>query len=74
MRNQYQPVCLLLRVLAPEAYLDVQIVIDLDHLAKDADPLVQVGKVKRISQPVYKGLLLRLIERCAVGLLKRPLS
>lgn len=29
-----------------EAYRDVQIVVDLDHLAEDADPLVQVGKIE----------------------------
>lgn len=43
-----------MEVLTPTAYLDAQIVVDLDDLAKNADPLVQIGKVERVSQSMYQ--------------------
>lgn len=40
--------------LPPRAYLDVHIVVDLDDLAENADPLIQIGEVKGIPQLVYQ--------------------
>lgn len=57
-----------------DAYRDVQIVIDLDDLAEDADPLVQVGKIEGIPELLYQGLVLGLLGVRTVGLLMRPLS
>lgn len=33
-------------IFAPEAYRDVQVVVDLDDLAEYADPLIEIGKVE----------------------------
>lgn len=70
----YAPQRLLAKVFAPKAYLDVQIVIDFDHLAEDAYPLVQVREVEGVPQFVYQRLRFMLLGECAFGLLKRPLS
>jgi hypothetical protein len=56
------------------AHLDVETVVNLDHLAEYADPLVQICEVERVPQLVDQGFLLAFVCRCDVGLAQRPLS
>lgn len=76
MRSQYGTHSLLRANVAPGAYRNVYIVVELDDLAEYADPLVEVGEVERVSQLVDQGVLVRLLRfsRRALGLAMRPLS
>lgn len=58
------------------AYCNIHIVVELDDFAEYADPLVEVGKVERVSQLVYQRVLFGLLRfGCrAFGLATRPLS
>jgi hypothetical protein len=40
--------------MTPGAHLDVEIVVDLDHLAEYADPLVQICEVERVPELAYQ--------------------
>lgn len=73
-RDQRCSLVSLLPMVKRDAYRDVQIIIDLDDLAEDADPLIQVGEIERVPQLVYQRLLFGLLGVRAVGLVMRPLS
>lgn len=55
------------------AHLDVEVVVDLDHLPEYAYPLVQICEVERVPELMDQRFLLALLCRRDVGLAQRPL-